>query len=239
MKTPAILLCLAFLLPAPAVEPPARPEGAGAAVAVVVVVVGGYCVYRMVKICQRLYPKNTNSEPAQLIGAVGTDEYGASWNYGVLGSCMDNEQDSLTVHGVDYDLYTASLKIAVNEFGSVSTTISASKADQGQYQTWTEFQQEVASHGLWVSPFGDGSKYYSRNRMPCGSESVPLAFNDSDRSVTMTGGSPERMRTLVIERSTDMQNWSSFLTVSSPWDSMFQVDDLTRHSQMFYRVKIL
>lgn len=230
-------LCPALFLPAPAAEPTPRPEGAGLAVGIVVVVVGGVAVYKMVKICSRLFPKSTNSEPSQVVGTVGADEYGASWNYGVLGSCTDSEQDQLGVN-LDGNIYVSNLNIAVDEFGSVSCTISASKADPSQYQTWTEFQQEVASHGLLVSQFGDGSKYYSRNRMPCGSELVPLAFNDTDRSVTMTGGSPDRMRTLVIERSTDMVGWAGFLTVNSPWDSRFRVDDLTRSGSMFYRVRI-
>lgn len=242
MKTiPCIALCASLLAaPVEAAEQPPRQDGAGLAVGAVVICVGGYCIYKLVKVCQKLFPKdNTNSAPGSVSFMASGEEYGGSWNYSPAGSCGDGDWE-LRV-GSDSETnnsYVATIKVTVGEWGQVTTGISAGKNDGSQSQTWEEFQREVASHGLVVSGIGDGSKYYSRNRVPCGPESVPISFNESTHAIVHTGGSVNRMRTISIERSPDFQSWSHFLTVQSTFDSGFEVQDLTRYGQMFYRVSV-
>lgn len=228
--------------------PPPRQDGAGIAIGAVVICVGGYCIYKMVKVCQKLFPKeksaNTNETPGLTFGVNGGgDEYGASWNYSPIGSCSDEiDGDTLTTgtHGVSTnESYVATLNIAVGEWGDVTTSIAAGKdTDGSQSQGWEEFQQEVASHGLVVSGIGDGSKFYSRNRVPCSSEAVPIMFDEVTRAIIHTGGSSYRMRTIIVERSRDFREWTHFMTVNQTFDSGFQVQDLTRYGQMFYRIRV-
>lgn len=75
-------------------------NAAGLGVAIVVVCVGGYCAYKVVRFCQKKFPKdkpsNTNElsnfilHTSSFSGGVG-DEYGASWNHGSLGSCFQSD----------------------------------------------------------------------------------------------------------------------------------------------------
>jgi hypothetical protein len=57
-------------------QEPALPYAVGA----VVVVVGGVAVYKLVKFCQKRFPKDTNAPPEQASN-------GAAWTYAAMGSC--------------------------------------------------------------------------------------------------------------------------------------------------------
>ena len=238
-------LCLALLMPAKAAgpPPPQQSEFAGKAIGITVICVGGYCLYKMVKLCDRLFPKEKKSTnaPPSLIGTYHEDEYGASWNYNNPGSCGPDEWESLNITRgyLSNEVYIATLSVAVGSSGDVTTSISASRERDGQRtQTFEEFQREVASHGLVITGTGDGSKYYSKNRVPCDEDMVPIRFDEATMTVVHRGGDPEMMRTITVERSTDFSTWVPFVTIGAGFDSGFQVQDLTRYGQMFYRVKV-
>jgi hypothetical protein len=68
---------------------------AAAAVAVVVIAVGGYCVYKIVKFCQKHFPKeekkDTNKVDRVEFNLAESDSYAAAWNFGEMGSCWDED----------------------------------------------------------------------------------------------------------------------------------------------------
>lgn len=240
MKTMTCIALCASLVAAPikAAEPP-PPEFAGKAVAGVVICVGGYCIYKMVKLCQKLLPKEKkpdNTETNELAFVTNTDEYGASWNYESIGYC-EPDTNALQTVSLDINAYVATLKITVDESGQVASSISAVKdTDGSRSQTWEEFQQEVASHGLVVSGMGDGSKYYSRNRIPCGPEGVPIEFHEPTRTIVFSGGPPTLTRIITVEQSSDMKTWYQLMRIGTTYGTGLQVEDLARSSQMFYRI---
>lgn len=234
----SIALCAFLLVPATtASEPePENKPAVGYVAGGAVLCFGGYCVYKLYKTCQRLFPKTTNSPSSSSFSQAGDDEYGASFNYSRPTYCTEEEQDQFAASS-DGDKFIASLKVVVDETGSVTSTISAAKALPEQTQTWAEFQAEVASYGLVVNGTGDGSEYFSLNRVPCGPNLVPIVFDEQTQTIVHAGFSG-RMRTITIERSKDFRFWSRFMSVTTGYGTGLQVDDLTRSGQMFYRVVV-
>ena len=241
-KVMALLLAGLFsYTPAKATEPPPQENVAAVGVGVVIVCVGGYCVYQLIKVCQKKFPPpSTNPPPEELtFNAVGTDEYGASWDYSSIGSCMDGDSNTLLPTDAPYDEpYIATLNCHVDEDGNLHSKISVVHDLEGMHlsRSWTEFQSDVASHGLMITGRGDGGKHYAIDGVPCGPESVPLEFNEQTHAIVHRAG--EQGRRITIERSRDFQNWNSFLTVTTPFGSGFQAVDLTRQGQMFYRFNV-
>lgn len=214
-----------------------QPEpGAPVAVAVVVVTCAvGYCVYELAKLCQRRLPKkDTNAPPAEFSAASG-DEYGACWNYGALGSCYDDQPYDFYASGEDEPENPTVFNLNVMILpGGVARTSMSTRSGERATQTFAEFQQSVFEHGLFVTGVADGSQYFSRNRIPCDRSLVPITFDSETKSVRHhTGG---EMMQVTIERSRDLQNWTSFLKTEASEGSGFQVADATLSGQMFYRV---
>jgi len=241
MKTTTpILLCVSLvMLPIHAAEPePQFRPAVGYVAGGAVLCLGGYCVYKLYKTCQRLFPKTkeTNGPSASLSFQASGDEYGISWNHTSIGSCVDTEGDQFNAASDD-ERYVAVLKVTVDDAGIVTSSISAAKAEPEQTQSWEEFRAEVASYGLVISERGDGSKSYSLNRVPCGPDRVPITFNDQTKTV-VHAGFDGRMKTIAIERSKDFQSWSPLMSVVTGHGTGFRVDDLTRSGQMFYRVQV-
>lgn len=233
-----IALCALLIVPSHATEPePEFKPAAGYVAGGAVICFGGYCVYKLWKTCQRLFPKTTNSEPSNsgFIASSDAHEYGAAFNYTPIGSCEEHNHDNFNASSNEEDRFIASLKIVVDENGSVMSSIRAGRALPEQRQSWTEFQADVASHGLVVNSSGDGSKYYSKNRIPCSPEEVPITFDDQTQTIVHSGFAGQ-MRNIIIERSRDFQSWSRFMSTTVPYGTGLQVDDLTKQGQMFYRV---
>jgi hypothetical protein len=212
-------------------DPNAVPIGA----AVVVICVGGYCVYRLVKFCQKKFPKETNTNELTVRGG---EEYGGAWNYGMIGSCYDPQFQAASV--TETDATTFSLNVLVGQGGTLSTTMST-VSGEGTTQSFEEFQIEVAGHGLWVTGNGDNTQYFSINRVPCVDiecrMGIPISFDEDTKSVKIE--SDGVMQRVSIERSSNLVNWSPFLITDVAEGGGFRTIDTTRDEQMFYRVTVL
>lgn len=226
------LLCVLLTIPAQAKEPePVFQPAAGLAVGAVVICVGGYCIYKMVKVCQKAFPpKSTNAPPG--FASSSTDEYGGAYEYSSIGSCyVPPSINASPYENLLINPTTFTLNITVQE-ADVVTTMTAN-TDEGTAQTWTQFQSEMAGHGLHLT--GRPSEpQFSRGGVPCDSAQVPLEFDQvTGRVVQRSGGD---MRHVVIERSPNLVDWAPLLQTDVGVGTGFQVIDCTRESSMFYRV---
>lgn len=235
MKLLALALCALLVIPAQAKEPePVFRPAAGVAVGAVVVCVGAYCIYKMVKICQKAFPpKSTNSSSGFMASA--EDEYAAAYEYSSIGSCYvpPDLRHVSPYEDLSSPATTFTLNVMVEPAG-VTTSMSASKEEPTQ--TWTEFQAEMASHGLFITG-RPGLPQFSRNGVPCDAALVPLEFDQATgRVINRTGGD---LRRVVIERSPNLVDWSPLLVTDTGVGSGFKVVDTTGEGQMFYRVSAI
>lgn len=228
------LLVAAFLTSTiqPARPQPTRPAPA-LAVAVIVVCVGGVCVYKIVKVCQRKFPPRENSNTNGNFTATGTDEYAGAYEYSSIGSCYIPPDLRLASPGESLpgSPTTFTLSVMVEPAG-IKTSMSASQKETAQ--TWTEFQAEMASHGLFITGHSSWLPQFSMNGVPCDGALVPLEFDQATGRVTHhTGGD---LRRVSIERSPNLVDWSPLLQTDVGMGSGFKVVDTTREGQMFYKV---
>lgn len=216
-----------------------KPEAnaAGVGVAIVVVCVGGYCIYKTIRFCQKKFPKdklaNTN-ELYSFSGGAG-DEYGGSWNHGSLGSCPpDATGKSALLSG------TASPTLFVLNVTVESTTslkiAMASSRNEDSWQSWADFQADVTSHGLTITGRADGSQYFSLNGSPVSAGEVPLRFDTVTGQVIHDRGG--ELVSIVIEASTDLENWQRLASVVHGVGEGFQIADVSGEDKTFYRVLI-
>jgi hypothetical protein len=235
MKLLLILLCVLLAIPAQAKEPePVFQPAAGLAVGVVVVCVGGYCIYKMVKVCQKVFPKSTNSNSGFFFYAQAGDEYGGAYEYSSPGSCYV-PPDSLSLQeDLTKNPTTFTLGVAVNG-GNVTTTMSAD-ASEGSSQDWAGFAAEMATHGLHLTGRAQGDPQFALNGIPCDA-CVPLSFDPLTGRVIHATGGP--LRRVVVERSVNLQDWSPFLVTDVGDGARFSVVDTSRSAQAFYRVSLL
>lgn len=215
---------------------PIRPaRSAMVGVGVVVICVGGYCLYKVVKVCQKKFPpKDTNAPPAEF-SAAGEDEYGGAVEYSSIGSCFiplslnSNPYENLLINPT-----TFTLNIMVEPIGaSVSMSVNN---DEGTTQTWDQFQAEMATHGLFLTGHPSYPPQYELGGVPCDPSMVPLEFDPFTGRVTHhTAG---EMRRVVVERSPNLVEWAPLLVTDTGVGSGFKVIDTTREGQCFYRVSV-
>lgn len=234
----SILLALAIATSSiQAAEPPVEAAGAGVAIGVVVICVGGYCVYRVVKFCQTKFPKettNTNSPPSFIPQTGG--ESAASWNYGSIGSCdptLHPGPDLLAVES-SATLFTVDIRIDADGNATIGTRATKDAATQN----WSDFQAEVASHGIEVTGRPDNSQYFSTNRVPCNSSDAFISFDTTTKTVDLIDA-VHPVKLIEIERSRDLQNWTPFIrTRVGSGGRGLRIEDATTTSTMFYRVNV-
>lgn len=216
-----------------------KPEAnaAGVGVAIVVVCVGGYCIYKTIRFCQKKFPKDKPANTNELYSAFGGvgDEYGGSWNHGSLGSCLpDATGKSALLSGT-----TSPTEFTLNVFVASPTelrrTMTADTRPES-FQSWVEFQSEVASHGLHVSGRADGSQYFSRNGVPVSAGEVPLRFDTVTGQVIHDRGG--QLVQIVIEASSDLEHWQRLASVVHGVGEGFQIADVSTEGQQFYRVRV-
>lgn len=235
LKLPAIL-ALAIAVPSTKAAEPPREVSPGVAVGVVVICVGGYCVYKVVKFCQKKFPKDTNTNSPPSFSVNGGDESAASWSYGAIGTCdptLTPEPEFVTSDTSSGTLFT--LDIRLDQDGDFTVRMSAS--GESATQGWAEFQTEVARHGVYVTGSADGSQYFSTNRVPCRASDIPISFDALTKTIELRSDNP--MKLIEVERSRDLQNWSSFLrTKVSAGAPDLRIQDATTAVSMFYRVNV-
>jgi len=240
-KVMALLLAGLFSYsPAEAAEPPQQEQTQAApiAVGVIVICVGGFCVYKIVKVCQKVFPpKDTNAPPEELgFYASGEGEYGGATEYSSIGSCwVPPPPDFKSASYQEPNPTTFTLNILL-EPGGLTTTMSAN-SQEGTTQTWTEFQSEMAEHGLFLTGRYSSQPQFETDGVPCDPSMVPLEFD------TLTGRVIQKregyaLRRVSIDRSPNLQDWSPLLVTDVSDGTGFKVIDTTREGQMFYRVSL-
>ena len=90
----------------------------------------------------------------------------------------------------------------------------------------------MAAHGLPIDVVG--KPFYEKNGLTCGSNSVPLSFDNVNKSVSLATTNIQYR--FFIEKSLDLRVWKPLLTIYS--GEKFRVVDTSRSSQAFYRVDI-
>lgn len=263
-KTVGVILILAMLTPvakAQEVEPKdkqaelaAAPAAgcAAAAVAVVVVCVGGYCIYKIVKFCQRKFPKTPPAagNPTNIVTSsfsnTQEDVYAASWNFDYMGSCYqydpcygDDGVRSLT--GPTYiSGGTTSLDITMNvdDEGEVNfvTSITCTNGPEATLN-WEEFQDEARSLGVVLTGNGDQTQFFAKNGVPIPVNESPIQFNEQQRRVQVHGTGDTAFYTVVIERSDDLIRWDHLLSTEIQPGARFRVDDGVNKGRGFYRMR--
>jgi len=211
---------------------PAKPAGYAAGVAVLCV--GAYCVYKMVKTCQRVFPpksKDTNSNGG--FSATGTDEYAGCFEYSSIGSCYVPSGNEFRAAVDTVQATTFDLNVIVEPYG---TTCSMTAHKEEAPQTWAEFQADMATHGLFMTGHPSPVPQFSRNGVPCDESAVPLWFDPVTGAVTQRSGGD--MRRVVVERSVDLVTWSPLLQTDVSVGNGFKVEDTTAEGSMFYRVQV-
>lgn len=228
----AVSILTGHVQASPPPPPPPDPEPAvGIAVGVVVICVGGVCIYKLVKVCQKVFPpKSTNSNES--FSATGEDEYAGAYEYSSIGSCYIPQAINAIPTDQPQNPTTFTLKVIVERAG-VTTSMSADSTE-GTTQTWTEFEADMASHGLFITGHPSPYPQFSMNGVPCDGAVVPLEFDRATgRVVQVTGGD---LRRVYIERSTNLADWGPLLQTDVGVGTGFKCIDTTREGQMFYRV---
>ena len=225
-----LIIAITLALPTKAEEQPVVPVAAG----IVVICVGGFCIYKVAKFCQKHFPKE-EKKTNELTGfsVTSSDEYGAAWSYNSAGYCYE---PGFQLASVEESPTTFNLDVLVGAGATLRTTMSA-VTGPGTSQTFSEFKAEVEKHGLFISDHAEPYPHYERNRIPCSEDVVPISFDPLSKAVTHnTGGT---MRKVVVERSINLVDWFPLLTTEVSEGTGFRVADCTRENQMFYRVQVI
>jgi len=227
-----IPLVLLVALTAHAQEPePPKDEAVAWGVGVVVLVGGGVVVYKMVRFCQRHFPRSdTNQPPETNLWAQGgySDQYGGAWSWTSSGSCYspaavaDPANVRLALFRMDCSLENGVLRVR------------PSMASTNQIEDASEWFADLAAWGLSMNPHGYGQSF-SRNGVPCDPSAVPIRFvPDADHSIVIAGATGR----ILIERSPDLATWEVLNVVSVPAGMRVRMEDVGQAEQTFYRVSV-
>lgn len=205
-------------------------QAAPVGVAVVVVVVGGVCVYLLVRTCQKLFPKtpapSTNSPPN--VGGKSDDTAG-SWTYSGFASCaqpMSEPQWPTVTMELSGTIESDGLRVGASR--RVNTT--------ELLQDYNAFLADLQRHGITIGPVG--SMNYGRNGRPAYEQEVPIRFSEDGTAHVATVYSDSGPSVpMVIQRSFDMQTWTTFGHVAVPFGQKFKLVDTTTSQSAFYRVQ--
>lgn len=228
---PLVILCIALALPAKAAEPEFEPAGM-VGVAVVVVVVGGVAVYLLARTCQRLFPKtptpSTNEPPYFVPGAL--PDCAGSWTYSGYASCYEPFFNPTP---------TVNLELSGTVEINGDLRLSAGRRlTSGELLSPLEFQSDLAKHGI---TFGEiGVKSYGLWGKRAYPEEIPIAFSeDASGNKMVTINSTNPMRTVALERSSDLMQWKQIAKTSVPIGQRIRIVDSTTSGQMFYRLQLI
>lgn len=227
----ALAAALAFpSMPAKAEEPPIAEGGAG--VAVVVVVVGGVCVYLLVRTCQKVFPKtpapSTNSPPD--VRGTGDDVAG-SWSYYAQVSCYTGQFGE-----EEWPQVTMELTGIVTDGPEFRLTGARKMTRAEDSQDFYDFQSDLARHGISMGPVG--TQLFGRNGRPAEEQETPIRFSESGSEHVVTINSDTAPSVpIVLQRSFDLKTWKDFGFVSVPMGQQFRLIDTTTGQSAFYRIQ--
>jgi hypothetical protein len=218
---------------------PDKPNSAALGVGIVVICVGGFCIYKVVKLCQKKFPpKTADTNSNDGFTAISDGEYGGACEYSSIGSCYEGDAQSLTtLTAAEEDAInptTFTLNVMLNQY-SVTTSMSANNKENST-QSWSEFQSEMYEHGLSITGHSSFQPKFESEGRPCDPSMVPLEFDVSTGRVTHRYGG--ELKRVVVERSPNLQDWYPLMVTDVGVGTGFQVVDTTRAGQMFYRVSM-
>jgi len=206
------------------------------AVGTVVICVGAYCVYKMVKVCQKKFPPKSETNSNDGFSA-SEDEYGGAYEYSSIGSCYEPPSvNAFPYEDLLQNPTTFTLNVLVRE-GSIKTSMTANN-EEGTTQTWDQFVSEMVGHGLFLTGRSSWQPQFEINGVPCDPSMVPLEFDQQTGRVTQRKEGYYPLRRVIIERSPNLQDWYPLMVTDVSDGTGFKVVDTTREGQMFYRVQV-
>jgi hypothetical protein len=213
--------------------------GAGGVVAVLVLCAGAYCVYKLIKFCQKKFPRTAKNKEEDSFtfnpdGSPDTDA--AAFNYGEMGSCGPCDDElaaSLTGGNPDPHVnFILDLEVSVNEEDDVilRPALSTDRTPESLI-TFLEFAKEVQEEHAVKITGTSGSEYFSHNGIPIPKEEAAIQFDPNRRAVKVANGD----YSVVVERSFDLQTWETVLHTEVNPGAVVRMVDTTRTGQAFYR----
>jgi hypothetical protein len=214
-----------------------EPAAAGAIVAIVVVVVGGFIVFRIVRFCDRVFPRppapaKTNNPPAVIFGA--SPSYALATTCTTFGSCYtasslmaeDAVATVVELSGVIEETSQGTLGFRMQQTTKLNPT--------NDTVSLSEFERGIQD---WGVHFGSaGEVFYGLDGQPSSPDQVPITvqLNGFSSAVNACDPSWEHLP-VVFERSTDLFHWEPILTVTVNEGQRISFSDATYEGQMFYR----
>jgi hypothetical protein len=215
-------------------------------IGVVVIVVAGVVTYKLVRFCQRKFPKdkpeNTNAPPDQVINP-NFDSAGAAWTYAAMGSCyfppsILDSQKYLTSPGPG--VFDIECKLVIPDINhAYLTNIIYSWSNKPEdLQDFSEFQTELASHGLVISDIGN-SFSFSLNDIPVTQTECPIKLlSDPQHSIELQITDCTYSKVVILERSYDMIEWSPMLRTVAQSGMKMRFQDAIESGSAFYRLRL-
>ncbi len=208
-KLPILLAALILAPPARAQEP---PKNLGGCIAVVVVIgIGGWCYYKMVKACQNLKPRVLPDDDESTNGApkdFSAPIVAISQDLPPQYCCAGEEKSGARETTMELELNAGRLRILP---GHKSDVVPAA-----------DFNQALARLGL--NPAQSGAQYSTKDS--------PIAFEET--GVVIRGENP---RTIVLQKSDDLQSWQDLARITAPTRMRLRFTDATiEGSARFYRI---
>lgn len=208
-----------------------------------VLIIGGLIIgYKVVRFCQRKFPKNppppTNQPPDEIIGAIGTDDnnYGAGWTYTAMGSCYSPAPFHAASEPVPLYLFKITGRITELDTGPELRIISLVQTNEADLLSPTEWQASLTAWGLTLTG-RPGESSYSKNGVPVTDPAgFPFVLNNDATHTVSIGNYP--VYTVVYEKSVDLVEWLPIVAmhVSPGYDIKFE--DISGSEQMFYRMRL-
>lgn len=236
-KTLALVLAAALALPASGEAKEQEPDAAaGLGCAVLVIVIGGVVVYGLNKFCQKKFsppPKGPNTNSTVVAYGAGGSA-AASHNYSSCGSCLTPAYIQALSAGTPPTTFEIIGFVTEDELQQPVVVIESAALAPIQTNTveWAEYVSIAKTHGVTVTEHGQGEKYYAVDGVPCAEDQCPISFND--RVINVTNGSA--MGRVIVERSEDLQNWTTVLETWVSAGYRFKFVDTSIVQQAFYRV---
>ncbi len=227
LMTLILLLCLLCPQETKAAE---KPEGAGIIVGVVVVVVAGVVIIKVVNFCQNHFPRvdppATNAPPSLEEG----DYYAASMTYEAIGNCY--QPASLLA----VEQLPTVIEFSVDFEGEALKMEGTRKAVEPSV-TLEDFVSELAPWGIRLGGGGEG--FYALNGRACTAQDIPVSFGLRNGLPSVTVDQGSFVRDVVVERSIDLVNWETMLTMRISAEQRIRFSDASTGRQKFYRCRPL
>lgn len=211
--------------------------GAGAVVGVVVICIGAFCIYKMIKFCQKKFPRDSAKKETDDVtnpdGSPDTDA--GAFNYGEMGSCgpCDDALAAQLAAGNDPHInFMLDLDVLISDDDEVVLIPHVTfDRDPETLISFIEFAKEIqAEHGVKVTG-ESGSEYFSHNGHPIPKAEAIIQFDQDLRMVKIGAGD----YSVIVERSFDMQTWEQVLHTEVAEGARVRMVDTTRTGQAFYR----